>query len=240
MRRRQNRDCRIACEACATTAPKPGSPAADRTGRRDRFRRRLRHELRDAHGALFADGVIAQPAFLPDQIGEERNRQIVVLRRGEQRVAQVIERNFGALIAVAAYRRCRRRYRRRDRHPRTRAAPDRRYCPVSKLRRTYRAAAALRAVKPVAPPGRGLDFDQRRNGIAGRGFENNRRTARNIPAPAPRRKAQASKIANASIGRIPRPLTERGATASQRRRSTWLMKDFPSTCRSCRSKRAAF
>ena len=51
----------------------------------------LRHELRDAHCAFPAHGIVAQPALLPDQIGKERNRQIVVLRRREERIAQVVE-----------------------------------------------------------------------------------------------------------------------------------------------------
>ncbi len=47
----------------------------------------LRHELRDAHGAFPAYGVVAQPALLPDQIGKEWNRQVVILRRRVERIA---------------------------------------------------------------------------------------------------------------------------------------------------------
>src|SRR5579871_428699 len=44
---------------------------------------RLWHELRDAQRAGVTDGVVAQSALLPNQVGKELNRQPVVLCRGE-------------------------------------------------------------------------------------------------------------------------------------------------------------
>ena len=56
--------------------------------------RGFRHELRNTLCAFFADVIDAQPALLPKQIGEERYRQVVVLGRGEQGVAQIVERRW--------------------------------------------------------------------------------------------------------------------------------------------------
>ncbi len=69
----------------------------------------LGHELGDALRAGATDREEIETALLPDQIGEEGHRQIVIFCGGEERMAQRADRSTAAGIDVRA---------RRRRHPR--------------------------------------------------------------------------------------------------------------------------
>ena len=58
--------------------------------------RGLRHELRDAQRAGAADRLHVEVALLPDQVGEERNRQIVGARHRHHGVAHAAARQSRA------------------------------------------------------------------------------------------------------------------------------------------------
>ena len=67
--------------------------------------RGFRNELRDAEGSRRTDGLGLEAALLPDQVGEEGDRQIVRLGNGNNSAAQAAARQQPELAGTGIERR---------------------------------------------------------------------------------------------------------------------------------------